>query len=101
MHILGAPFPAVIITFDAVAATGTAARAEQPEQSGGPGEKHGQPGDDEHVMAEGTVDVVILESLVESSGECGVEDGDGQGEGEDKDAADRGDDGRGQATPPA
>lgn len=101
MHVLGALFPAVVITFDAVAATGAAARAEQPEKSGDPGAKHGDPGDDEHVVAEGAVNIIILESPVESSGERRVKDGGGQGEGDDENAADGGDNGRSQATPPA
>lgn len=101
VHILGALFAALVVTFDAVAATGTAARAEQPEKSGGPGARHGNPGDDEHIMAKRTVDIIILQSVVESSRECRVKDGDGQGKGDDKDAADSRDDGRDQATPPA
>lgn len=39
-------------------------------------------------MAQGAVDVVILEGVVEGSGQCCVEDGDGEGEGDDEDAAD-------------
>ena len=39
-------------------------------------------------MAEGAVDVIIFQSLVECSHEGGVEDGDGQGEGDDEYAAD-------------
>lgn len=101
VHILGTLLPALIVTFDAVAATGAAARAEQPEKSGGPGASHGNPGDDEHIVAEGTVNIVIFESIVESSGERRVENGDGQSEGDDEDAADGGNNGCDQAAPPA
>ena len=47
------------------------------------------------------MNVVILQSLVENSGQCRIEDGDGQGERNDENAADGSHDRRGQATPSA
>ncbi len=89
----------VFVTFDPVGAAGAAARAEQPEESGGAGEQHGDPCDHVNVVAQGAMDVVFLESRVEHAGEGGVQDGGGEGEGNDENAADGARDRRGQTAP--
>ena len=77
---------AIGVAFDPVAAPTAAAGAEEPEEAGGPAEGDGEPEEDEDVAAERSVDVVVLQGVVEGPGEGCIEDGNGQGKGKDEDA---------------
>ena len=95
------PSRAISIALHPVTASGTAARAQQPEQARGPGKGDGEPDDDVHAVTEGAVDVVFFEGRVEGAHECGVEDCRREGKSHDEQVADAGDDGGGEAAPAA
>ena len=76
------------VALDAVAAAAAAAGAEEPEEAGGEGEGDAEPEGDVHVVAEGAVDVVFGEGVVEGGGEGGVEDRGGEGEADEEEGTD-------------
>lgn len=69
-----------VVAFDAIAAAGAAAGGKEPEEAGGPGEGDREPDEDEDVVAEGGVDVVFGQGVVEGPRQGGEEDGGGEGE---------------------
>ena len=83
---------------DAVRAAGTAARAQHPEEAGGEGECHGEPGGDIDAVAERAVDIVFFQGAVECANKGGVEDCACEGERDDEEGGDGGDDGGGYAS---
>ena len=83
---------------DAIRAARTAARAQHPEEAGGKGECHGEPGGDVDAVAERAVDVVFFEGAVECANEGGVEDCACEGERDDEEGGHGGDDGGGYAS---
>ena len=87
----------VTVALDTVATARAAARAEEPEEPRSPGEEDGEPDEDVHVVADGAVDVVFRQGVVECAHEGGVEDGGCECESHDEGAADGADDGGGQA----
>ena len=82
-----APCWTVTISLDLVAPSAAAARAEEPEETRGEGEENTEP--DRHVdaVAEGAVDVVFLQRIVEGARQSCVEDCGCEGEGDEEQGA--------------
>lgn len=88
----------VTVSLNPVAPSAAAARAEEPEEARGEGEGDADPHRDVNVVAEGAVDVVFRQRVVEGARQRGVEDRGREGEGEEEEGADGRDDGRREAT---
>ena len=88
-----APCRSVSVSLDPVAPSAAAARAEEPEETRGEGEEDAEPDGHVNAVAEGAVDVVFLQGVVEGACQGGVEDGGCEGESDEEDGADGGDDG--------
>lgn len=78
----------VAVSLDPVAPSAAAARAEEPEEARGEGEGDADPHRDVNVVAEGAVDVVLCQRVVEGARQRGVEDRGREGEGEEEEGAD-------------
>ena len=92
-----APGGTVAVPLDLVAAPAAAARAEEPEETGGQGEEDAEPDGHVDAVAEGAVDVVFGQRVVEGARQGGVEDGGGEGECDEEEGADGRHDGRCEA----
>ena len=88
-----APCRSVSVSLDPVTPSAAAARAEEPEETRGESEEDTEPDSHVNAVAEGAVDVVFLQRIVEGAGQGGVEDRGCEGESDEKDGADGGDDG--------
>lgn len=78
----------ITVSLDPVAPSAAAARAEEPEEARGEGEGDADPHRDVDVVAEGAVDVVFRQRVVEGARQRGVEDRGREGEGEEEEGAD-------------
>ena len=79
---------AVLAIFVVVgASTRTAAHAEEPKEASAEGEGDGKPDCNVHGVAEGAMDLVGFENVVEGSGEDAVKGGGGYGEGYEEEGA--------------
>lgn len=83
-----APCRTVTISFNLVAPSAAAARAEEPEETRGEGEENTEPDRHVNAVAEGAMDVVFLQRIVESARQSGVEDCRCEGEGDEEQGAD-------------
>ena len=83
-----APCWSITISFDLVAPSTAATRAEEPEETRGEGEENTKPDGDVDTVAKGAVDVVFRQRIVEGAGQSGVEDCGCEGEADEEEGAD-------------
>lgn len=96
---LGVPQSPFVTLVVRVAASGTTADGEEPEQSCPPREGYGQPTRHQRVVAQVQFDVVVFEDFVERTDEDGEQNGGGQDCGDCEEGADEGEDPRDETAP--
>ena len=92
-----APCRPVAVSLDPIAPPATAATAHEPEETGREGKRDAEPDGHIDALAQGAVDVVFLQGVVERGREGGVEDRGREGKGDEEEGTDGRDDRGGQA----
>lgn len=83
-----APCWSITISLDLVAPPTAAARAEEPEEPRGEGEEDAEPDCHVNAMAEGAMNVVFRQRVVEGACQSGIEDCGREGEADEEEGAD-------------